>query len=243
MKTISLILIQAISDINSDVDEYDQPDKRSKTGEDDFMETSRSKRVVNVADSSQYPKILANVISNINSAINGKQWRDSTGITTKLRRRFKQSLEDFFKKPKENNSDMEVDNSDDAKSNSDDEKNIKVENQRTIDWDSTKEIVKRGENSLQVRAINFIFDSGVNSLIGEIIQGMREYGACLKGQKVRIILPPDHCLSITKNGNLYEIMNPMPISEKLTKSQVKNVILCREIRLSMIKEENDVQTI
>ena len=179
-------------------------------------------------------RIFDSIMENLRNGVKGRFGESSC---TKLKRRFGQALEEFFIGKEE--SDMEVEGSDNMETKAT-LKEKKMGDERTIEPIKVKDTV---ETTLQMRAINFLFDSGVNSMIGEVIQGTRGYGASLKGQKMRVILPPDLGLSIIKNGNLYEIMNPMLISEKLTKSQVSNVIICREIRLSMIKEENEVQSI
>lgn len=95
---------------------------------------------------------------------------------------------------------------------------------------------------LTVKAVSFVFNNGVNSMIGEIVEGMRELGASLKGQKFRVILTPDFSIRNAKKGSLYHIFRPILISEKLTKSEIPNIILSNEVKLYMIKEEGETQT-
>ena len=225
-------------DPQSDVDE-DQQNKRIKTAEDDFMGVSKSKKQNKSED--DHMKILNKVCGDVHNILKTAKIGDDEGESVKTRRRLLYSLEEYFNSAQQADSDAEMEaeeGSEESTKKDAKDKGTKLNNERLIDLEA-KDKFKKKEDSLLVKALNFVFECGVNSMVGDIIEGMKEYGAKLKGQKMRILLPPDFNVKLAKKGNLYEIMSPMPLSEKLPRSQIDNLLLCREARLSMVKEEEE----
>jgi hypothetical protein len=213
-------------DPSSDVDE-EGGNKKKKTIEDQFMGSSNSLKPINVNEEIDTNKILSHTCKQLDKMIKNNRAKEEDKDLVRLRKGLFLTLDEYYLAPlkAESDSDMDLDKSDDIKG------------KRKIIPAGI--IPGNGENSLRVKAIKFIFDWGVSSVLAEIVDGMREYGAKLKGTQVKILLPPDFNSSIAKENNLFEIMSPMPISEKLARSQIQNVMIWREARLSMIKEEED----
>ncbi|CAI2373313.1 unnamed protein product [Moneuplotes crassus] len=206
---------------NSDVDE-ERP-KKSKNTEDDFM-GERSKKLDSNKEDEYY--LCNKVIKNLQNSIKSSKSEFSAKESTKYRTGLLYALEEFYKPEKqESDNDMEVDQ-DETKTA------IKVDDSQD---DSSKKDINT--ETLKVRAL---FSSRIvksHVMQCEILGGLGTFGEKLKGTKIIVLFPIDFDKSIYKTDAKYHLIDPVPLSEKLAQSQLKNLFCCRKIILGEIKQE------